>query len=304
MNVKIKADGVVNVLGKDYDRIYLSLKERLKNPDEQIFTERTPGHEYLQWDLPDEDWTALSKADPLMEAQVRTELENRKKKVMSYFGNNLIMAQKILSVPDDSYVYFRIDKAGLLDIKLTAWGYKFPERVGSGAAIGYEENQVIKVPLKIVVISDGSPVAKKELYVNNMRRYTNDNGEYPVGDLPVGFQFELKVDDQQLIVTARQGEEEILIDITPPAPIVEPVEEKEEKIEEEIKPEEEETKDEEVEESKDDDPEEIPPLPPTPPLPPVPEPEKKHNVLLDILGILALLIMIAGAYIWGYYILF
>lgn len=312
MNIKIKAAGVVNVLGTDYDRIYNSLKGRLTQPEEQLFTERTPGHEYLQWDLPEEDWTSLTKADPLMESQVKAELEKRKQKIISYFSNNLILADKILSVPDDSYVYFKVDDKGWLDIKLTAWGYKFPERVGTGAAIGHVAGKQKKIPVKIKIISDGQPVADKELLINNMKRHTNAQGEYPVGDLPVGYQFELGVEDKRFIVTANPGNEEFIVDITPPKPeVIELPEitetpEQPDEVEEQDNPEQPEKteQEEEIQEPvKPDEPNE--PEKPGEDIVPEPTPdERKRFTWIDLLGILALVVMTCGAFIGCWYILF
>ena len=60
MNIKIKASGVSCLIGDDYDRVYATLKKQLGEGDEQLFTERIPGHEYLQWELPGEGWNSLS----------------------------------------------------------------------------------------------------------------------------------------------------------------------------------------------------------------------------------------------------
>lgn len=215
MNVKIKASGVVNILGTDYDRIYTSLKDKLGDGEEQLFSERIPGHEYLQWNLPEEGWTALNFADPLMEGQVRIELDKRKQRILSLFGSNLIMGNNILSVPDDSYIYYRVEPDGRLNIKLTAWGYRFPERVGMSPATGYITNPNKKIPVRILVKNNDELVPGYELFLNNMRRSTNEQGYYPVGDLPVGYQFELKVNDEKQLVTVAPGEGDIVIDITP-----------------------------------------------------------------------------------------
>jgi hypothetical protein len=107
MNIKIKSAGVFCLIGDDYDRVYATLKKQLGEGDEQLFTERTPGHEYLQWELPGDGWIALSAGDPLMEQEVRKELLRRQQAVSSRFGKNQDMAQRILSVPDDSYVFTR-----------------------------------------------------------------------------------------------------------------------------------------------------------------------------------------------------
>ena len=214
MNIKIKSNGVTCLVGEDYDRVFTALRNQLTDDDGQIFSERIPGHEYLQWELPGDGWVPLSKGDPLMAQEVRQELHRRKQTISQKFGNNQEMAQKILSVPDDNYVYYKADTNGHLLIRLTAWGYRYPERVGGGGSTGVYTPKEKTVLVSIHVLYDNKPLTNKELFLNGFKRITDTSGIYHVGELPVGYKFEIKVDDKLQVVEVQVGQGDILIDAT------------------------------------------------------------------------------------------
>jgi|GEM_PF-6004662 hypothetical protein len=214
MNIKIKSAGVTCLIGDDYDRVYTALKNKLGSDDEQLFTERIPGHEYLQWELPGEGWTPLSEGDPLMVQEVRQELLKRKQVISQRFGANQEMAQRILSVPDDSYVYYKANVEGRLLIRLTAWGYRYPERIGGGGAEGERKPKGNTQFVCIHILYDNKPLPNKEFFVNGFKRVTDGTGVYNVGDLPIGYKFELRVGDKQQIVEVQPGQGDIQVDTT------------------------------------------------------------------------------------------
>lgn len=214
MNIKIKSSGVSCLIGDDYDRVYATLRKQLGEGDEQLFTERIPGHEYLQWELPGTGWTSLAESDPLMSQEVRNELIRRQKAINDRFGSNQDMAQRILTVPDDTYVYYKADENGHLVIRLTAWGYRYPERIGGGTAT---TQRVIKNPTEHVTVKllyDGNPMPGKAFKVNGFMRATDTSGTFDVGDLPIGYQMDVDVDGQSQHVTVMPGQGEIVIDAT------------------------------------------------------------------------------------------
>lgn len=214
MNIKIKATGVTCLVGDDYDRVYTALKNQLSEGNEQLFTERIPGHEYLQWELPGDGWVSLSEGDPLMAQEVRQELLQRKMLISKRFGGNQEMAQKILSVPDDGYVYYKAGTDGQLQIRLTAWGYRYPERVGGGDATGTHAPHGKTEHVCIRVMYNNNPVPNEVLYLNGFRRSTDPSGVYDIGELPIGYQFEVKVGNQQQKVVVQAGQGDIRLDVT------------------------------------------------------------------------------------------
>lgn len=215
MNVKIKSAGVACLIGEDYDRVYATLKKNLVGSDEQLFTERTPGHEYLQWELPGEGWTALSESDPLVESMVRKEWVRRQQMVYDRFGRNQDMAQRVLSVPDESYIFYKVDDTGKLQIRLTAWGYRYPERIQGGVIIGKPKPKEQKEHVVIQLLYDGKPVPDKALRLNGLfPGKTDQNGMFEVGDLPLDYEFDVDVDELHRRVKVMPGQGKIELDIT------------------------------------------------------------------------------------------
>lgn len=214
MNIKIKSTGVFCLVGDDYDKVFVVLRKQFGESNEQLFTERIPGHEYLQWELPGDGWIALSKGDPLMELEVRKELLHRRQHIFAQFGNNQEMAQKVLSVPSDDYIYYKPDNAGRLLIRLTAWGYRYPERVQGGSAGGVVEPEVPKEHVTISLTYGGEPLADKQLRLNGFLRASDKNGILEVGDLPVGYQFDVEVNSRKQHFTVTPGQGGIIIDLT------------------------------------------------------------------------------------------
>lgn len=214
MNIKIKSTGVFCLLGDDYDRVYAALKKQLGDDKAQLFTERTPGHGYLQWELPGEGWEPLSEAEPFIAIEVRRLLEEKSRHIRQLFGSNQNAAQSVLSVPDDSYVYYKANSDGTPIVKLTAWGYKYPVRVAGGSISGLVDPNVEKCYVAVHVVNDGKPVAEKEIYVNGFKRFTDNDGTYEIGELPVGYQFDVEVGNVKQHVTVKSQQGEITFDIT------------------------------------------------------------------------------------------
>lgn len=214
MNIKIKSAGVSCLIKEDYDQIYNALKDQFGDGDLMIFSERVAGHEYLQWMLPDDDWKALTEGDPLMAFEVKKELEKRKHMIMARFGANHNMAKMILTVPDDNYVYYKADKSGNMIIKLTAWGYRYPERIGTSDNYGVLSENDRKEHTALEVIFDGRPVAGKTILINGFAHNLDENGKYEIGDLPLGYEFDLTIDDESHHITVAKGKGSMIFDVT------------------------------------------------------------------------------------------
>lgn len=214
MNVKIKAAGVSCLVGNDYEQVFSKLRKEFGEGDDLLFTQRTPGHQYLQWELPGDGWQKLSDSDPIMAQQVRQELDQRKQVVANRFGSNREFAMRLMTVPDESYVYYKPDAAGRLIIKLTAWGYRFPERVSTGRLTGREEAKDPTEHVELTLTYDGKPLPNKEFTLNGFNRKTDENGKLDIGDLPLGYSFDLGVNGKNHPIDVAPGMGDLKIDLT------------------------------------------------------------------------------------------
>ena len=218
MNVKIIADNVYalfpNSGSLSYDQVYNVLGSQLTGAD-FIFTKRTPGAGYLQWDLPGDGWMPLSKADPLVAAEVKTEKELRFRHVMSAFGTQQVLAQKVLTVPDDDFVFFRPTATGGVEVKITVWGYKYPVVVGGS---GFTDKIDPKPSVQEVVVSflcDGQRLPGYEFTVNGYLRKTDDDGMKVLGELPIGNEYEVQTaTGHKVTITVTEGRREYPVDVT------------------------------------------------------------------------------------------
>ena len=216
MNNKIKATEVsclIDGIG-DYDQVYNSLMASFPKDEEMIFAERTPGHEFLQWNLPGNDWITLEDGDPIQTIDVKKELERRMQAIRAKFGNNQAVAEKLLSYPDDSYVFYKFEPSGKLLILITAWGYRHPVKIEGSGAGGILPLQETKEHTTLHLAYAGKPLANHDFVLNKMSRMTDGNGTYPIGDLPIGYEFEIELNGKKHKITIAEGKGDITIDAT------------------------------------------------------------------------------------------
>ena len=214
MNIKIKSSGVYCLINEDYDRVYSALKNQFADSLNQLFTERVPGYEYLQWELPGDGWVSIPDGDPIQAQEVKRLLLERQQAVCDRFGANQDMAQRVLAVPDDSYVYYKVDSDGSILIRLTAWGYRYPERIEGGNASAVLKPKGVTEPVVIRVVYDGVPYPDCTLRLNKLPRTTDAKGEIVIGDLPIGYQFDIDAGADHRHITVAAGEGVIVVDMT------------------------------------------------------------------------------------------
>ncbi len=210
MNVKFDSDGLSCLLGSEYDRIYSTLKRTL-GPAADIFAERKVGNGYLQWALQGNNWRPISECDPSLENAVYGKLSEVKSQIAQRFGPNVEMAQRVLSTPDDSFVYYSEDASGDIKICLVAWGYQYPERVTTS------ETNVVSSPkgptekVTITFIRDGKQLPNFPFLLNGHQRTTSANGVFFVGHVKVGQRFEIKSEGISREYDVNQGDGDIKI---------------------------------------------------------------------------------------------
>lgn len=217
MNIKIKASSLYSLIGNDYDRLWTALQTQFGSEEEQIFAERTPGSGYIQWELPGEGWQALSESEPLTAAMVRKLLEERKNAVAAILPNAI--AKIVLTVPDDGYIWFKESDGGIVLIRMTAWGYRHPEKIGGTGADGYVPSRENLVEIAVKVTKGSQPCPDVTLLLNGMVRQCGADGMFVIGVLPVGYQFDLEVEGEKRHVMVSEDEPLIAFDF-PADPIV------------------------------------------------------------------------------------
>lgn len=214
MNVKYNATDLYCLLGDDYERIYSTLRRTLGH-DAEVFAERLTGHGYLQWRVPGDGWTALSDCPPGHRERVVERVEYVRKQIAARFGANGEMATRVLSTPDESFVYYREGAGGDVAVCFAAWGYHYPERVRPAEIHSAPTPRGATERVTITIMRDGSGVASYPFMLNGHRRVTDANGSFQVGRVEIGRQFNVEVDGVASDHTVTRGEGDIRIYLAP-----------------------------------------------------------------------------------------
>lgn len=156
----------------------------------------------------------MDKGDPIVSIDVKKELKRRIQHVREKFGDNQLMADKVLSYPDDSYVFYKTDPQGRLLIRLTAWGYRHPVKIDGTGAGGMLTPQVKKEPVSFYVTYGGKPMGGKAFKLNGMPRKTDAKGSYEVGPLPLGYEFDVEINGTVHHVVVTEGMGPVTFDAT------------------------------------------------------------------------------------------
>ena len=214
MNVKINTSGIRSLLHEDNDSIYNAMKKQLSPKAFSLFAERIPGHEYLQWALPGDGWESLSDADVVLAESVRQEYANKVQLVKKEFGAHGAMADKVLAVPDDGYVYYRVSDDGFVDVKLVAWGYQSVNKIKGGSSLVGVKKPKSEAEVSLFICYDRQGLSNKSFRLNKLSKVSDAGGIFYVGMLPVGYQLDVDVDDTHKHFVVAPGANNFVVDCT------------------------------------------------------------------------------------------
>ena len=215
MNIQINADNVYCSFSDKYQQIFLALKKELKGND-FIFTERETGAGFLQWEIPGSGGKKLSEADIFEQGVVNEEKERIFSLVRPLFGVNTSMAVQVMSVPSDDFIFFKPDAQGNVQIKLVAWGYKYPEVIGEDEELIGDGISSLNLQEAIVSFWDnGEKLLDYSFRMVGYLRQTDENGEFYVGKIPVGNSYEIEtLDGKKLELKVIKGLREYRFNVT------------------------------------------------------------------------------------------
>ena len=214
MKIRINKTAVYCLLGGDYEKVYRPLSQ-LTGDCQGLFTERVPGNDYLQWNLPGDGWNALSSCDPLTASMVQKQLDERLQQVRQRFGSNTDMANMVLSVPSNDYIFYRDEPDGKLSIALTAWGYRYPARVDVGDMQGDGRRPTDKEKVQIAFDWDGEHSPDVPFKLKDQLQRTDKSGLFNIKDeIEVGNVIPIVVAEKELSITVTKGQQLYSFDLT------------------------------------------------------------------------------------------
>ncbi|MGN0282451.1 MAG: hypothetical protein ACI4B3_09150 [Prevotella sp.] len=214
MNIKLQLGEVRLLIDKRFpiEQISNQLKPIAKQAN-LIFAEHQVGAGYLQWALPGANWTAFScgsNQQKVVIAQVYKERKNQMQKTLE----GSFLKDVIFSVPSEDFIYFRQD-AERLDIALTAWGYKYPDKPATGELDTWISKQELQ-KVDIAFAWNGQTLPSFSFKLSGHTRITSQDGFLHVdGLLPVGSSYSIEtLMGQGFTLVVEKGKTEYIFDLT------------------------------------------------------------------------------------------
>ena len=214
MNVKLHLGEVVPLLEKHISKKQVhQLLSPIAAQANLMFPEEKSGFGYLQWDLPGNDWISFMDGDDNQKSSV-AQVYQQRKSIMRSALKGSPFETAIFTIPAEEYIYFR-PKGNSWEIAVTAWGYKYPNKPGSGELDIY----ITKTVLQDVMI--GFKWAEELLpnlafRINGLPRTTEEDGWFKMdGQLPLDSKFILELHSgQRFVLTVEEGRSEYIYDLT------------------------------------------------------------------------------------------
>lgn len=191
-------------------------------------------HSGYGWEASDADWKPLTAASSVEEAMARQALSDLSQRIREHVSATFsssksqyaALVEKIISVPNDSYVFYRANN-GRTEILLTGWGFRnyLKPKVVSPAPAPSPE-----VLVRIGFTKDGElqpncPFAIIRNTVNEVS--TGSDGYFVLGKLRSGTSLRLvnRLNDEEFTLNVQDGKSDYVFGLTfaEPAPEPEPV---------------------------------------------------------------------------------
>lgn len=170
----------------------------------------------FQWHSPDAGWNSLPAAAADVQEQVRAEWVNVQNGVREKFSAEPDIAERLLTIPNEEYIFYKTSSDGTLKLLVTGWGFQNFRRPDI-VAPKPEPIDRITQSVCIHVTRDGEPVGNTEVVIptkNGLNAlYTGEDGVLRMPtNLSVGQRFTLQHPDsgaeKQFVVVKGQTEYE------------------------------------------------------------------------------------------------
>lgn len=214
MNVKLHLGEVIPLLDKHISKQQVhQLLSPIAMQAGLLFPEENSGFGYLQWDLPGNDWISFMDGDENQKSSVAQVYQQRKAIMRSALKGSPIEVA-IFTIPAEKFIYFR-PQGNSWEIAVTAWGYKYPNKPGSGELDIY----ITKTVLQDVMIGfqwADELLPNLAFRINGFSRVTEEDGWFKTdGQLPLDSRFIIELHSgQRFNLTVEKGRSEYIYDLT------------------------------------------------------------------------------------------
>lgn len=214
MNIKLQLGEVRLLIDKRFpiEQISNQLQSIAKQAN-LIFAEHQVGAGYLQWALPGANWTAFSNGSDQQKAVIAQVFQDRKTQMQSSLEGSFLK-DIIFSVPSEDFIFFRQD-GEQLDIALTAWGYKYPDKPASGELDTWISKQDLQ-NVNIAFVWAGQTLPAFSFKLSGHTRITSPDGFMHIdGLLPVGSSYLIEtLMGQGYTLVVEKGKSDYIFDLT------------------------------------------------------------------------------------------
>ena len=191
-----------------------------------LFAEVRKGVNDINWFSPTDGWLSYAEADDVLRDLILSTVSQRVSEFRTAASSQPTLAgfvDDIVAVPGDEFYYYRFDEKGEIQVVITGWGYRKPQRSSVGAFMGSAVPQVQSV--SICFVCDGQRLPDRQFIIQTPSRpiskSTGADGLYLLGDrITVGRTFSLQdvVTNQDFEIAVTKGQSIYELDLTPPAP--------------------------------------------------------------------------------------
>ena len=185
------------------------------------FAKSNIGAGFYSWTVPQNDnWTPMTQctADDLV--LVQAQWEQLKDEVRTRLAKTPDLAEHIIEIPNEDYIFYQKNADGSVRLLITGWGFRNFKRVVITPPVTEAKPQGCPVTVGFTI--DGQPVPQRPFAIvatkKNNERITGDDGLCQLGNIDPGSTVTL-IDGpthKVFTLTANPGQDTFLFDVTEP----------------------------------------------------------------------------------------
>ena len=219
------------IKGMAYAAMYSTLRQLLP-PQDMIFAEEQKAQNRIHWKHAQPGWVAVTEADPALSSMAMDQFRATMERIRTALAKHPATAsriEQILSFPDDSYIFCRVNEANQVEVALAGWGYKLRTvgpvdynvdvhlRHEQPVSFSFVDNGAVAVnrPFSLSMPSLKAPIRKDTgaTGIFSIGTHVQEGAEYTITDEVTAKTFELQV---------VKGKIQYDFDVTVPKPEPEP----------------------------------------------------------------------------------
>ena len=205
------------------------LQSKIGSDISRHFAKLNVGSDFFEWTFTcDSEPMTLSQASGYDAMVVRDEYNKLGEQVMKCFGDNSHIGERLLHVPNEDFIYYYKDEAGMIQIVLTGWGFTNRRGPSVGPSLKSIPVQDLGTNINIGFIRDGELVADRKFLLSTAfqakpNEFTTSADGFYHFDLPFkkGSKFTVtdEISGKEFLLYVEADQTDYVFDITQSAPV-------------------------------------------------------------------------------------